>query len=147
MSFRRRLITMCDDNLRGDGFRYEMDLCLTVQEMGYLIVMDSEAVNDHWCAPRKEGPDRRNKRVVLYDNSYNEAYTIAKHKKNAARYMARQLFYVGPRAAIGSVVRRNPYAFYHLCGVLAGFAKGMTAGRRVHRTNMVNLSVGRFARF
>ena len=139
MSFRRDLLVRCDTNLRGDGFRYEADLCLLVQGTGRRIILDGQAYNYHWCAPRKQGPQRDNHTTIKYNNQYNETYVLAKHRRSIGLYILRQFFYQIPRSAIGSLIRFNPYVFYQLGGTISGFFRGIFAGQRVNNENIEKL--------
>lgn len=131
MSFRRRLLPPCDRTLRGDAFRYETDLCLAVQRAGYRVLMDSEAVNEHWCAPRQQGPQRNNQTVIQFNNHYNETYVLAKHRRHIGLHMLYHMFWGFPRALGRSALTGNVYAFYYIAGTLRGFCRGMLAHRRL----------------
>ena len=101
-----------------------------MQEAGYRVLMDSEAVNEHWCAPRQEGPQRSDRKVIQFNNHYNETYVLAKHRRHIGAYLAYHLFWGFPRAMARSLLTRNAYAFYYIAGTLRGFFRGMLTRAR-----------------
>ena len=136
MSFRRSLLVESDANLRGDGFRYETDLCLTAKAAGFRILLDGDAWNSHWCAPRQGVPERTDPTAGIYDRYFNEAYVLAKHERATIGYLARILTVEFPLAVARSMCRRNISARCVLAGAVAGLARGLSVGRALHRQQL-----------
>ena len=81
MSFRTAALRACggfDQNLRGDGFRFEMDACLGVSAQGYRLVFEPGAEVDHHEAPRPTN-QHRYKPETIRINAANETCVLLKH--------------------------------------------------------------------
>ncbi|TWU41299.1 putative glycosyl transferase [Novipirellula aureliae] len=142
MSFRRSLLAKCDETLFGDGFRYELDLCLLVIRSGYRVLLDAESVNEHWCAPRKQGPQRKDTKVVEAHSRYNEDYVLAKHGRSVWWVLSRRLVVRFPRDVIARLRGQENYPIRYLRSALLGWGRGMTIGRSIRRHQLDQLLWG-----
>lgn len=140
MSFRRNLLPPCDAEILGDGYAYEIDLCLIVKRMGYKIILDSAAANDHYSAPRKEGPERLHSALTESNNRYNEAYVLAKHNKSIVRTILTALFYRLPRDIAKQLLGRHTNSWHCLRGSLRGVWNGQRLGRQRLQEQLQQLS-------
>ncbi len=129
MSFRRALLPPCDETLRGDGYRYELDLCLQVKAAGHRVLMDGEAVNDHWSAPRPGAVPRGDDARGRCDARFNEAYVLAKHGVGTAWLVLRALAQQMPRDVAGRCVGRPIRPWACARAWFRGLAQGRAAAR------------------
>ncbi len=137
MSFRRKILPPCDPEIIGDGYYYELDLCLIVQALGYRIILDSAAVNDHWSAPRT-GP-QRNDPACVRCNRYNESYVLAKHNRGLIWTALRALFYWLPRDTAGWLMGRAFWPLRFLASSFQGLYRGCVRGRSMRRLQLQQL--------
>ncbi|MEM9367671.1 MAG: glycosyltransferase family 2 protein [Planctomycetota bacterium] len=139
MSFRRRLLAACDQTLFGDGFRYELDLCLMVIAAGYRVLLDADAVNEHWCAPRKQGPERKERSVVEAHSRHNQDYVLAKHYRSTLFVLLRRLFVRFPKDVLARLGGAECYPLRYLRFSLTGMIRGLTYGRAERRRQLHEL--------
>ncbi len=88
MSFRRRLLPLCDPKLLSTGAFYEIDLCLTVREQGYRLVYDNSLINEHYIlAPAFHDGLQRGTFLParLYAQGFNYVWVMLKHRHGAQR--------------------------------------------------------------
>lgn len=133
MSFRRELLPLCDSNIRGDGFCYELDLCLHVKSLGYRILLDGAAVNEHLRAPRREGGDRDfDTREIPYNRRFNEAYVLAKHGRATFTYLLLSLLWF-PRGLLRWLIRGGANPCLEVKETIAGLLHGAQMRRKLLR--------------
>jgi len=142
MSFRRHLLTACDANLRGHGFRYETDLCLTAQAAGYRILLDGDAWNTHTPEPRHGLPNRDDGTGRWHDQAYNEAYVVAKHGRTNLLFLLATLFWRFPLAVLRAARHAEPSRLSAIVGTLRGLAQGLTVGRTVRKRQLEEIRHG-----
>ncbi|MGI6087887.1 MAG: glycosyltransferase family 2 protein [Kiritimatiellia bacterium] len=142
MSFRRKLLAPCDMEIKGDGYCYEVDLCLTVKTLGFRVILDAEAVNDHWSAPRREGPARNDPNIVRCNNRYNETYVFAKHRRAALFVTLRAIFYWLPRDIAGMLLGRKFRPWRCLVTSFQALRHGSARGREILQRQIQTLTGG-----
>ncbi len=82
MSFRTALLrkTGIDMRMANDvAFHWELDLGLSVRELGYRILFDPDAPVFHHTAPRNLAGMRYANAIGIFCYNFNYAYTMAKH--------------------------------------------------------------------
>ena len=141
MSFRGKILPPCDAEIIGDGYCYELDLCLIVQSLGYRIILDGAAVNDHWSAPRQEGPQRNDPACVRGNNRYNESYVLAKHNLGMVWAALRALFYWLPRDTAGWLMGRAFRPWHCLISAFKGLYRGCVRGRSMRRRQVQRMKI------
>lgn len=119
MSFRRDVLEKnggFDSNLKGDGFRFEMDVSFRAKRMGYRIIYDPKIIVHHYEAPRDNA--NRYSSETIYNNSFNNTYVFLKHYS-----FIRKLFFIPFDIFVGSY---NTPGIMAICAtsVLRLFLKG-----------------------
>ncbi len=127
MCFRRQLLGNVDEKLKGDGSRFETDMCLSVANRGHKIWYDSRIYVLHHLAPRQR-VQREIDPTSMYWFNFNNTYVLLKHFRLLRRlvflaytflvgdYMSRGLLYV-----LGKVVRRrDPAVLLEILPIYAG---------------------------
>ena len=79
MAFRRHEKPMVLQHLKGDVFRFELDICLSLKERGYRILFDPSLFVIHTEATRSSGFERKGTIQSSYDRAYNNTFVILKH--------------------------------------------------------------------
>lgn len=79
MAFRRYEKPLVLRHLKGDVFRFELDICLSLRESGYRILFDPSLLVIHAEATRSSGFERKGTTQSCYDRAYNNTFVILKH--------------------------------------------------------------------
>lgn len=132
MCFRKDLLDYFDENLMGDGSRFETDASLRILRKGYKIWYDPKVYVYHHLAPRRK-VDRNMNREMMFWFNYNNTYVLLKNLKGVQRilfliytfligdYMSRGLVYI-----IGGAIRKkNPIILWDVIPIFAGKIQGI----------------------
>ena len=130
MSFRRELIQSCDESLGGDGYAYELDLSLSVGQLGYQILYDGTLTVDHFPAARFFGGSRnlRDRRRLYWQ--YHNLLHVGVKRLHGVRLLMFLGWYLGPHLAwqIVHTVRHRDFGFFVTTyGMMRGICSGIVA--------------------
>ena len=105
MAFRRHKRPLLLPHLRGDAFRFELDICLSLKEDGYRVVFDPTLKVIHAQANRTTGFERRMTSQSCHDRAYNNTLVLLIHA-NGFRRAVRFLYslFIGDGAVPGIAV-------------------------------------------
>ncbi len=127
MCFRRDVLVYADENLKGDGSRFETDMCLWVSRRGYKIWYDPRIYVLHHLAPRQAAGRPVDPKSTYWFN-FNNTYVLLKHFSRLRRlvfllytflvgdYMSKGVLYLLGKA----LRRRDPAVVLEILPTYAG---------------------------
>jgi hypothetical protein len=98
----------------GVGQKYETDIALNIQKMGYRVLYDPKLVVDHYAAPRAIDIERGWNAKACYSYAHNLTYLCLKHLRWYGKIAFLVYFFIGgqwpcpaPATYILSLLRGN----------------------------------------
>lgn len=83
MTFRRALLTTCDEGLLGNSCYYELDLCFGVKKQGYEILFDGNLLVDHYLSDNHLDRFRRGEHHPerVFNDYHNRSRVLLRHTR------------------------------------------------------------------
>ncbi|MFW6124629.1 MAG: glycosyltransferase family 2 protein [Pirellulales bacterium] len=129
MSLRTALIEGCDPALGGDGYSYELELCLAVRDRGYRILYDNTLTVEHRHAPRFVGGSRNWREPERIYWKYRNFLHVGVKRLHGMRLAAFLAWHFGPHLLWQGVysVRYRDLGLLH---TVRGMCRGLCSGVR-----------------